>query len=564
MNTRFTPRCTLRTTSATLSHLDTTPPLLTVPAQNLTVEADGFGNKVQLTKWLLSHGGATAVDTNSKVNWRYSPTVPQFETVEVEGTVVFSQAVFTFDAFDNCDNHLAKTTAAFFNIVDTVKPQFLALPSGLTVLEADGNGNPNEYALWIETISGAAVMDVGFAHGKCHSHPDRQRRQSNCFCNENLHDPVCVGGALEFVNACLAWCDSHYDFALGGCPSETTAIVSKTTATTAPPTSVVQCAACPVDTLLGFTVGEGGHRTETASNGFLGELRNNGSITTTALCAQACTHHAQLCLSFQWRRKDASNWVCSLFATRRSAFMATQRIAPLSRTESWQRGFWFYDRLACGECRAATTTLLVSGSTATATSTTNAPSTTTTTTSTTPTTTTTTTTTTKTTTTTITSTTTTPTVTTTKKTEALCVDHTPGGKTWTDIDGETCAAYTSKRYCANGAVDTQGWGTGTDSFADYSKNGFHAGHVCCECGGGTSGFAITAESTFKSPEPIWATTRVAASTHGMVCPDTFALMFSEFPQRRFKSPNQVGYCLWHGTHLATPCWRVGLLHCPVD
>jgi len=91
-----------------------------------------------------------------------------------------------------------------------------------------------------------------------------------------------------------------------------------------------------------------------------------------------------------------------------------------------------------------------------------------------------------TTTTTATTTTGTTTIATTAIATTACVDRMlVSGDVWTDNEGEGCAAYATKNYCFNGDYAT-GWGDGTDTFETYTSGGFHAGQICCICGGGVA------------------------------------------------------------------------------
>ena len=111
------------------------------------------------------------------------------------------------------------------------------------------------------------------------------------------------------------------------------------------PTSVATgaCQPCAVDVLLGFTEGVRGHRAVTVEHDFLGEIRNDARVATANMCAHACVTRQTPCFSFQWRKKDAGNWVCSLFGTR--------RFSALSQEWVWQTAYRFYNRLGCGDCR---------------------------------------------------------------------------------------------------------------------------------------------------------------------------------------------------------------------
>lgn len=99
---------------------DTTAPVITMEAADLTVECDGNGNNEVLNQWLSSHGGASATDTCSTITWSNN-----FEALEpVCGNTGFATVEFT--ASDACGN--STVTTATFTIIDTEAPQFTSLP----------------------------------------------------------------------------------------------------------------------------------------------------------------------------------------------------------------------------------------------------------------------------------------------------------------------------------------------------------------------------------------------------------------------------------------------------
>ena len=64
---------------------------------------------------------------------------------------------------------------------------------------------------------------------------------------------------------------------------------------------------------------------------------------------------------------------------------------------------------------------------------------------------------------------------------AKCTQLIPG---WTDRDGDGCRAYVRHGWCGNGGYGPS-WGGGEGStFRTFAVDGFDAGLVCCDCGGG--------------------------------------------------------------------------------
>ncbi len=149
-----TDACGNRVTStAKFTIEDKTPPVISIVAENKTVECDGAGNTAALNDWLASHGGAVATDGCSvtPVTWSHN------FTVLTAGTCAGSQnAIVTFTATDACNNK--STTTATFAIVDTTAPTITVAPQNLTV-ECDGLGNLDAFNAWLATSGGAVATD---------------------------------------------------------------------------------------------------------------------------------------------------------------------------------------------------------------------------------------------------------------------------------------------------------------------------------------------------------------------------------------------------------------------
>lgn len=105
-------------TQATFSIADTTPPAITTPASNTSVECDGSGLVNQIAAFLASQGGAAASDLcGGPVTW-----VNDFDPNNVvPGCGNTGSVMVNFQAKDACGN-LSALTAATFAIVDTTAP----------------------------------------------------------------------------------------------------------------------------------------------------------------------------------------------------------------------------------------------------------------------------------------------------------------------------------------------------------------------------------------------------------------------------------------------------------
>jgi gliding motility-associated-like protein len=142
--------CGIRNTNATFTIIDTLPPSIT-PAEDATVECDGQGNTQQLQAWLMSHGGASASDICSGVNWSNDYAGLS------DGCGNTGSAYVTFTATDSCGN--STSTSATFTIRDTTAPSIDVKAEDATV-ECDGQGNTQQLQAWLMSHGGASASDI--------------------------------------------------------------------------------------------------------------------------------------------------------------------------------------------------------------------------------------------------------------------------------------------------------------------------------------------------------------------------------------------------------------------
>ncbi len=141
------------TTSGTFAVvvLDLQAPVLTSPASNATVEADGSGNSAALAAWINSHAGATATDNCGQLTW-----INNFnglsQTCGAGGT-----ATVTFTVLDSSGNHVA--TTATFTVVDTKAPVIVTPASNKTV-ECNAANNAAAAQAWVASNGGATATDA--------------------------------------------------------------------------------------------------------------------------------------------------------------------------------------------------------------------------------------------------------------------------------------------------------------------------------------------------------------------------------------------------------------------
>lgn len=107
--------CGFVITTASLIISDTSPPVISTPAFDKTVECNGIGNTTELNLWLDNRGGALGSDECGNVTWSNN-----FTNLS-DGCGMTGSATVTFSATDDCGN--TSTTAATFTIEDTTDPQ---------------------------------------------------------------------------------------------------------------------------------------------------------------------------------------------------------------------------------------------------------------------------------------------------------------------------------------------------------------------------------------------------------------------------------------------------------
>ena len=137
--------------TATISIDDTTPPFISNPAVNQTLECNPASNATAFTNWLNTQGGAAAIDDCGDVTWTTMPVSPMI--VPQCGDNV-GEALVTFIATDACGN--TSSTSAIFKIEDTTPPVITVPPD---VTAACGSEDING---WIAMAS--AMDDCGNTH----------------------------------------------------------------------------------------------------------------------------------------------------------------------------------------------------------------------------------------------------------------------------------------------------------------------------------------------------------------------------------------------------------------
>ncbi|WP_418639027.1 DUF7507 domain-containing protein [Winogradskyella sp.] len=141
------------TTSATYTIQDTTPPVITIPASNQTVECSIDSNAAQsIQAWLNSNGGATATDDCSAIVWTNNFTALS------GGCGDTGSATVTFTATDGCGNSTS-TTATFSNS-DTTNPVVPNAPDDLTLQCIDEVPRPGQLTATDNCMNNITVTGV--------------------------------------------------------------------------------------------------------------------------------------------------------------------------------------------------------------------------------------------------------------------------------------------------------------------------------------------------------------------------------------------------------------------
>ena len=139
-------------TTATYYIKDTTAPVISSPATNVTVECNGSGNIEDLTSWVEANGGAgPTTDACGDVTWSnnfagFGATCSGSSAVEV-----------TYYATDDCGN--VASTSSIFTIEDTTAPELTTAAADTTV-ECDGAGNTAALSAWLSNNGGAIADEI--------------------------------------------------------------------------------------------------------------------------------------------------------------------------------------------------------------------------------------------------------------------------------------------------------------------------------------------------------------------------------------------------------------------
>ena len=138
-------------TTATFTIQDTTAPVITTSATNLTIECDSTDTNSALVAWLASHGNADATDSCSNVTW-----TNDFVGLS-NGCGLTGSALVIFTATDECGN--ASTTSATFTIQDTTVPTITVQASNQTI-ECSSTDTTSALNAWLASNGGATATDT--------------------------------------------------------------------------------------------------------------------------------------------------------------------------------------------------------------------------------------------------------------------------------------------------------------------------------------------------------------------------------------------------------------------
>ena len=151
----FAQDCSMNTVThtQTITVQDNAAPVLTAAVDSLA-ECDGpTGNAAQLAAWVANHGGATATDDCSGVEWSTNPaTVALSDDCGATGSVEV-----WFIATDLCGN--ADSTMATFTVQDTTDPTIDVMAADTTV-ECGEPDLTMRLQDWLDNNGGAEASDV--------------------------------------------------------------------------------------------------------------------------------------------------------------------------------------------------------------------------------------------------------------------------------------------------------------------------------------------------------------------------------------------------------------------
>jgi len=143
--------CGSTETTATVTVVDSSPPVLNNPSADLIAECDGSGNLTELSSWLNSHGGAQASDDGGNVTWTHDYSGFNNECgLTGNATVIFTGT-------DECGN--TATTSATFTVEDHLAP-VITIGAQDTLIECGLPNTPSVLQNWLLHDGGAQASDL--------------------------------------------------------------------------------------------------------------------------------------------------------------------------------------------------------------------------------------------------------------------------------------------------------------------------------------------------------------------------------------------------------------------
>ncbi|MBK8922691.1 MAG: HYR domain-containing protein [Saprospirales bacterium] len=144
----------------TISILDNTPPAVTCPPADLTLECGSTQNGALIDAWLASASASDACG-GATVSNNYSPTAFS------DGCGLTGMQTVTFQAFDACQNSSTANCSKTIAIVDNTPPVVTCPPADLT-LECGHPDNPGRIDVWLglakaEDNCGPATVSNNFS-----------------------------------------------------------------------------------------------------------------------------------------------------------------------------------------------------------------------------------------------------------------------------------------------------------------------------------------------------------------------------------------------------------------
>lgn len=143
--------CGSTETTATVTVVDSSPPVLSSQSTDLIVACDGMGNQADLIPWLVNHGGALASDDGGNLTWSndYS-TMNNSCGSSGNATVIFTTT-------DECGNY--STTSATFTIEDHLPPM-ISMAAQDTLIECGLANTQVVLQNWLFHKGGAQASDI--------------------------------------------------------------------------------------------------------------------------------------------------------------------------------------------------------------------------------------------------------------------------------------------------------------------------------------------------------------------------------------------------------------------